>query len=765
MPLKNIRGQIAIFVVLIFQVLFILFAMTINIALVVHDKINFQNSLDLAAYYGAKQQAEVLNAMAHINYQMRQNWKLLAWRYRILGTLVQDSGGSSSAYWCPQNKDDTTRCNPLSPGGPACSQAQSLLPYGGGYCDRQYFICISHDLWKRGLKPVGQNLCETVGTYVPIVTPTPMVAPFMAEAHLAVGGTRTLIEEVSRSCPMEGALNGLMAQFFLSHFRLDQRDRKAMLREIYHRSLKVGKDMDGQSIFDGAKKVFFNNLSRANKNNVRSLPDYGLQDFNSFQALAFKDIFEHLNVWPILQFLDFSSSTPGDCNANVKYHYNSTVSNFIDKLLAGDHQLRQSLQDQRAYLEYLFSFNQQTRFFHRMEYEDNPIASLTLGFFKKKDKRLYYGLKGNFKYLSRNQIFSLSLTPDIEFKASSFAKAFGGRFGPQPSQSDSLVPVHHLSASTSIPSGDINEALLQPNYSRWPGDQWGLIARGLHDNNPRNNPSNFLNKQQAYSNRQRVYTMEAFFHLILYAGLADDPLARPYTAQLKNTFMRMMELMAVYPDVYDLSYYSIAGNYMQTYFPRICKLLKGSDCQSNARNKISSVPFEAYIRGDFGWPETDYYIDLNQSKKRVDLSLAPYFLKSGGYNIDASEISLPRNMQVGNISASLYPARLSGGPPALTQGRIFYHWLAQELPAHLLSSWTSPIPPQKLDYEEYVSSSVFPDSSFLKCKHPALKAMPVPSSCVVGGRSDYSVKLISCEAVQGFPSETKKPGNISEYCP
>ena len=103
MLLKNIRGQIAIFVVLIFQVLFILFAMTINIALVVHDKINFQNSLDLAAYYGAKQQAEVLNAMAHINYQMRQNWKLLAWRYRILGTLVQDPGGSSPDYWCPQN--------------------------------------------------------------------------------------------------------------------------------------------------------------------------------------------------------------------------------------------------------------------------------------------------------------------------------------------------------------------------------------------------------------------------------------------------------------------------------------------------------------------------------------------------------------------------------------------------------------------------------------------------------------------------------------
>ena len=90
MWVKNVKGQMAIFFVLIFQVLFILFAITLNLAFVIHDKINLQNSVDLAAYYGAKKQAEVLNTLAHINYQMRQNYKLLAWRYRILGTLGQN---------------------------------------------------------------------------------------------------------------------------------------------------------------------------------------------------------------------------------------------------------------------------------------------------------------------------------------------------------------------------------------------------------------------------------------------------------------------------------------------------------------------------------------------------------------------------------------------------------------------------------------------------------------------------------------------------
>ena len=83
----NSKGQIAIFIALIFQVLFVFFAMAINIALVVHDKINLQNAVDLAAYYGAQKQAEMLNVIAHQNYQIRQSWKLLTWRYRVLGTM------------------------------------------------------------------------------------------------------------------------------------------------------------------------------------------------------------------------------------------------------------------------------------------------------------------------------------------------------------------------------------------------------------------------------------------------------------------------------------------------------------------------------------------------------------------------------------------------------------------------------------------------------------------------------------------------------
>ncbi|HEX4922761.1 MAG TPA: pilus assembly protein TadG-related protein, partial [Bdellovibrionales bacterium] len=46
---SNRRGQMALFVALLFQILFVFFAMVVNVGLLVHDKINLQNSVDLGA--------------------------------------------------------------------------------------------------------------------------------------------------------------------------------------------------------------------------------------------------------------------------------------------------------------------------------------------------------------------------------------------------------------------------------------------------------------------------------------------------------------------------------------------------------------------------------------------------------------------------------------------------------------------------------------------------------------------------------------------
>ena len=72
-----------------------MFGMTINVAMVVHDKINLQNSVDFASLYVAQRQAEMLNAIAHQNYQIRQAYKLMAYRYYVIGTAaIEGTGGS-----------------------------------------------------------------------------------------------------------------------------------------------------------------------------------------------------------------------------------------------------------------------------------------------------------------------------------------------------------------------------------------------------------------------------------------------------------------------------------------------------------------------------------------------------------------------------------------------------------------------------------------------------------------------------------------------
>ena len=797
---RNKKGQAAIFIVLVFQVLFILFAMSLNVAMVVYDKINLQNSLDLAAYYGAKKQAEVLNAMAHINYQMRQNWKLLTWRYRILGTLAQYTGYHKSyptnLYWCPQNSIEEIDCRASF--SPPCQQSQNLfsnVDIYTGYCDRSYFTCISHDSWARGINNTGgQNICQTSGVNIERITRLPLVASFLPEAHIARDQVSNLIGNVGKSCPLEGGLNWLTVQLFLTHFRLDQKDRKVMIKEIYNKTLKEGKDLDNEDLFEGTKKVFFHNLTEANQNNVKNLPNYGLSEYHSFEGQDFDDFFGEMYVRPILNYLDVTGIS-GECKSLIIPHilikpekeggsYESSDSDKIeafieDRFRSDMNGLASILQSEGAPL---FKYN--TGFIE----DTNPLSSLTLSFYKKTDQTLYYGLAVDFEYKPEHQIFSLNLSSGIKFKSSAFAKAFGGSFGPQPEQSDPFIPAQNRGNSPETPLKFVTEGevsllsyIHQPNYSRWPGDRWGLVDKKLHD--PKEFYS-FLNKHNNYENTQRVYSISNYFHNILFGNIM-DPLARTnesgaFPTKYRN-FVRMMEWMAIYPDLYDINHYSILANYHQTYFPKICKLLLGgSDCAPDGPNKFSSSSvsdiINVYIRGDFGWPYSDEYITFNQREKGVDLSIAPYFLKEGGSTnsrIASNQLEVP-TPPPSSPGRSYNPSTLVGNHsqvqginipnPRLTQGNLFYPWLAPgrddpgDLPDGLLSSWFNPMP---LDYKDYEFDNRSLTDHFLKCRHKALDGMPVSSSCVGLGRTGYSVKLISCDKVKSL---NLKPDDIDSYC-
>lgn len=82
-PLKDERGQAAIFMALFVSTMIMLFAFTTNIGMLVHAKINLQNAADAAAYAGAAVQARQLTNAAYLNWEMRRAVKEFLYYYTI----------------------------------------------------------------------------------------------------------------------------------------------------------------------------------------------------------------------------------------------------------------------------------------------------------------------------------------------------------------------------------------------------------------------------------------------------------------------------------------------------------------------------------------------------------------------------------------------------------------------------------------------------------------------------------------------------------
>ena len=683
---KKQKGQIAIFLLMVFQLLFILFAMTVNVALTVHDKINLQNSVDLAAIYGAKKQAEVLNAIAHINFQMRQNYKLLAWRFRILSTAVtprfEGDGHCTQRHnpniWCPQNRE--------------CLLA--------GSCENRYVACFSADRWTRGIKPDSQNMCLNKGFDIRAPEPLEVIFPnpMNYEARDKQLDLRT---ELTQSCNAESLINWLMTQVFLSHFRLDQKDRKMMIHAIYNKTLKQGQDLEGNPIEEGVEKTFKKNLTLINEQSSKNF-----KVFNSLEGQDIKNFLEPQIVRPVLEYLYLGKGPGSEENAcgneQLKFsHENVYPSEFI---LNDPTDIAYKYKPYIDHWNHLFALNQGTLPASHEQF----INPLTLSYSKKPDITVYYGVSATLTQSTFPQLFSPSSS--LELKASAFAKPFGGRIGPTADK-------------------DLLALQIKPNYSRYPGDPYGLTHIDAHR-------AYYLIKEDLRRGRD-------FFKVNNYANLASgDALATD--ASGPYFVLRLMEMMAISPNIFDLLNYSISNNYMDTYFKKICKLIgPGGGCASGTKEitaPVQGATVPGYIRGDFGHPHTEDYTIKNQTV-RVS-SFVPFFFFPPNRDLFYNQTSAPDD-----IFGRGGPHGYSTRPPYLVKD-----------PSHFLSGF---VPTTSRDrYNDYST----PDpENFMKCYKPTQDPYHIPSGCAVGGRSGYSVKLISCETVDTQPGP--EPTNINpDYC-
>ena len=725
----SVKGQTAIFLLLIFQILFVLFAVSLNVALTVHDKINLQNAVDLGAYYGAKKQAEVLNAIAHINFQMRQNYKLLAWRYRILGTATVMKGlGPGANKWCVWRKGGA---------GQTLDLQEPTAPPGQDACENSYVFCVSADLWDRGIKPGDQSLCENMGLQVEPIQNVPVIAPFVPTNLIASRRQRELQRQTKESCACETFINWAMVQALLTHFRLDQKDRKMMIHAIYNASLKDGKGLDGQSIEDKVKQIIKFNLTQVNQSNFASAD---MTVYNPLEGKNIEDFLEPYDIYHQLQYMRFDD----DCNASpdLSSRFSSSPPPPPPSPSTACPQFLYWKNDIYVPWFSFFAKNSASQPAH-----EKFINPLVVSYKKKADLDIYYSVSVSLTH-SRKQIFAPE--PDLELKASAFAMPFGGRIGP-----DSLDPLIEAGRGR------------RPNYSRYPGDPLGLVDSKAHGILERS--VHGMDSLGSYLQKNPNIGLETgwpFFNVRYYldglgrvSGIADplvytkanpsDPPPDPFHP------MRLMEIMAVSPNLYDIQNYTILNNYKDSYFPHICTLITNSSDNSACNDASPPVrpdlvegegaavrspgPLQGAVRGDFGHPYLDEYEGKNLSVAQVS-SFVPFFFFPPGGPLAYQEAQPDADNRFFSQAV----------PPYLVRD-----------PAHFLTGFGLP------NYPDRYETPNKPDEikkMFMKCYQKTQQAggfMHAPYGCAVGGRAGYSVRMLSCEEVSGF---SNKPNDDGRYC-
>ena len=692
--LRNELGQMSIFLALVFQVLFVFFAMVINIGLLVHDKINLQNSVDLGAYYAAQKQAEILNEIAHLNYQIRQDYKLLAWRYWVLGTIGRDGQGSI----IPASRNPN--------GIPADTPRLYVTELGGPPAEEVPVACLATPQWWEfamlsapGTSP-NENYCWHSYNWVSSSIPIPSVGMTVATAGVnawAAAQAQSSQGFFTQSCDEASPLSWAFVATIMTTYKYSVAYKKKAIKALRANLVSANPtDREGRSIRDGVIQTIRKNLTESN-----------LQSFDASSVQMLNGL------------------TRGSCDLN-----------------GGERTLPEILTAPGLYFALLRSVGPTCTFDLRFQTQFNAVPGgvgrwdpssemrnkvggepgpddqfhSTLGFEKNPWCMAYMGVKANTSPRKPFAPFGKS----VDLVARAFAQPFGGRIGPwyakkwdqpalmsgpvpqpqpaapgnpaaaaflnpAPGQEDRTDPLTSPRLTPGSGAAYMYSPFSIPNFSRFPGDQLGLRSNRAQARTrrffsqtvptiPASIP-NFgdrrvrLNWLLGWSNMQTTGDALAF----------DEPSSTSgFPAMLLE--YRDIEMSAVAPDLFDLTYYSIdpAANLNYTEIAR----------NIPARYGIGGAPM-----GDLGSRQT-----ANQ-------------------------------MRAINVETQIAAANGTAADPNL---RPATYWVVEKW-EHLLNSWA----PHR------ASNFSFPTDRFGKCPVDALPTAMIPGRCAAGGRVGYSVRLIS----------------------
>ena len=784
---KNQKGQVAVFVALIFQVVFVFFAMLINVGLLVHHKINLQQSTDLAAYYGAMKQAEILNVMAHVNYQIRQSWKLFTWRYRVLGTfgMEKQNGGNINPSAAPifpiawEKYKSPVEYN---------SNPSNLKCVGGNADGMNFtdtpFLCMGHNGfqdWFAG-KDNGETFCKidcshmnNASTNIKSLSGVGGFSWGSANIGSAVNKAITKTNEnMKKRCDTLGPVSLASMGLFYSNYYADTNNRKKIIKVLNNNLSQPENeilDLDGKKVFTGVENTLKNNLTEANKSSLTptSITTYnGAKDTE--KKLISEIAFQYLNFF-LLQ-CQCNGSNANNCGPKID------IKNFGDDSSSG------AFSDQASVW---INFKQQYGDIAdetKQLFGKNSVDINTLGFEKNPWYNVYYGVKAT----SEPRIPFLPLSK-IKLNAISFAKPFGGTLGPwyyktwsQTSDKSTAGDWeqgrtdYNLPARTAQEAGFSSELVnklkdsikVTPNFSLYVDDKLGLrdhkylgIYQGMLNAKVIPNSSPSQNTKISADTKISDTTigfkykpnswprMSEWSHLGKTPNDSDyDPLAidiDPTGTSAKNTFSRDIEVSVVAPNQFDVSYYSIEPNFYQAYGKDILVEHSSGQLKSGFRemaNKAGEDVSKLSFPYDFGSTVNDKIAGLTR------------------------EFNVSRQLQVvAELFAGQNPDITKLGIKNLDLAKDMFFTFIPRNPAATLTGWTYNDPRKYKEFPEPKNEAGEYTMQFGSCNDERTggsgnekiystlkeddKSQPdVPGNCVTGGRTGYSVKLISSDMVR-----------------
>lgn len=778
LTMRNQKGQVGIFVALIFQVIFVFFAMLVNVGLVVHHKINLQQSTDLAAYYGAMKQAEVMNMMAHVNFQIRQAWKLMAWRYRVLGTFGLERNNKPGdidiqfpVQW--QGSSDP-RYNSASKNF-VCPPGAGVNAEGVTVTDVP-FMCLGHNGFHDWISaPNGQTEtyckldCKAINSMSAFaISEIPSVGTSSIYGN-ALGGSiqaaitkaNTILKDV---CDSLGPITTQMLALYYGNYIKDTQNRKAF---IYMLAKNLGLkedemlDIEGNLVLEGVKNTLKNNLTEANLASMTDNSIYALNGVKSFgggPSFA-ESMIRDINFQRLLFFLVDCDYATGSKVA-LKSLYNGGSGELDPNILAD---LPKILNPAGVTsVQELFRLN--TKESNSIGYEKNPWI------------QVYYGVKAT----SEPKIPFLPLTK-IKLHAVSFAKPFGGSIGPWyfktwdagandndgrndwGNRTDINLPRRNVSGLPATPSlKDARDFLF--NYSTHVGDEYSnggtpagssnkaglantdivafyhaLLANKYGVGNSPSSSQKTPEPQTGKFLKPMVWPKYAeWYHLAsdvkdptfdsLALDRGDDGLQNP-----KNSYMRDIEISVVAPNQFDVTYYSVEPDFFNNYIAKIrgAPLDKIATATGMGSNK-PVLPLDYGSKG--GTPSTQgipanfgvrHQLQVTHDLfKKVAGTIASSYGNPPQFGLDViatQQSSVLTGWTFLNLTATGYG---SFPGPTTTGGK--YSMLFGTCD-EALNPWTKDfIAPYEQDPE----------------------LPPAPGNCVTGGRTGYSVKLISSDILR-----------------